>query len=107
MTAPLTLPSRIAAVADVSLPAASRPAGYAALIAAHELRVPPPDEMVAIGEKHTLRREGRWHILTRSETRGIAPAFRSDVPCQAPTAPRPCLSTNSRGKLFDAMIVQR
>jgi Fic family protein len=54
----------IAAVAGVPVPSASRPAGYAALIAAHDLRVPPPDEMIAVGEKHTLRREGRWYIAT-------------------------------------------
>ena len=64
MSAPLTLSRQIAAVAGVSIPSAVRPAGYAALIAAHDLRVPPPDEMIAIGEKHTIRREGRWYIIT-------------------------------------------
>ncbi len=64
MPAPLTLPAQIEAVAGIAVPPMSRPAGYAALIAAHDLRVPPPDEMIAISEKHTVRREGRWHILT-------------------------------------------
>lgn len=61
---PLTLPPELAAVAGVAVPAAARPAGYAAVIAAHDLRVPPPDEMIAIGVTHTLRRDGRWRILT-------------------------------------------
>ena len=60
----LVLPPQIAAVAGIRAPAAARPAGYAALIAARDLRVPPPDEMIAIGQTHTLRREGRWRILT-------------------------------------------
>lgn len=62
--APLRLPDHVSAVAEVPMPSAARPAGYAALIAAFDLQVPPPDEMVAIGEKHTLRREGRWRVLT-------------------------------------------
>lgn len=45
-------------------PAASHPAGHAALIEAFDLRVPRPDELVAIGQRHTYRREGRWRILT-------------------------------------------
>ena len=64
MSAPLTLPAHIEAVAGIAVPPLAQPAGYAALIAAHDLRVPPPDEMIAIGEKHTVRREGPWHILT-------------------------------------------
>lgn len=64
MPAPLTLTVQVAAVAGIPVPAASRPAGYAALIAAHDLRVPPPDGLIAIGEKHTIRKEGRWHIMT-------------------------------------------
>jgi Fic family protein len=46
------------------MPSNAQPAGYAALIASFDLQVPAPDEMVAIGEKHTLRREGRWRVLT-------------------------------------------
>jgi Fic family protein len=61
---PLYLPSGLAQVANVPLPAETRPAGYAAIIAAFGLHVPPPDEMLAIGAKHTLRREDRWRILT-------------------------------------------
>ena len=64
MAAPLRISPTVAAVAGVPIPSASRPAGYAALIAAHDLRVPPPDELIAIGDKHTLRREGRWRVLT-------------------------------------------
>jgi Fic family protein len=64
MPAPLTLPSGLPAVAGTPVPAGARPAGYAALIAAYDLRVPPPDELIAIGEKHTMRREGLWRILT-------------------------------------------
>lgn len=47
-----------------SSPTASYPAGYSALIAAFGLGVPLPDELVAISERHTYRREGRWRILT-------------------------------------------
>jgi hypothetical protein len=64
MTTPLSLPPEITTVAGVPVPTASRPAGYAALIAAHSLKVPPPDEMTAIGEKHTLRHERGWRVLT-------------------------------------------
>lgn len=52
------------AVCGEPLPERTRPAGYAALIAAYGLRVPPPDEMVAIGDRHTYRHEGRWRVLT-------------------------------------------
>ena len=64
MQSPLTLPPQMAAVAGVPTPAAAHPAGYAAIIAAHNLQVPPPDEMIAIGDTHTLRQDGRWRILT-------------------------------------------
>lgn len=46
------------------MPVAALPAGYAALIAAFGLQVPAPDALVAIGEKHTMRQDGRWRILT-------------------------------------------
>ncbi len=52
------------AIANVPIPAETWPAGYAALIAAFDLKVPAPDEMLAIASKHTLRREGRWRVLT-------------------------------------------
>ena len=61
---PLPLPERVPAVADKPVPSAARPAGYAALIAAFDLRVPIPDRLIAIGEKHTLRREECWQVLT-------------------------------------------
>jgi Fic family protein len=61
---PLRLPTHSTTVADVLVPAGATPAGYAALIAAFRLQVPVPDEIVAIGDKHTLRREGRWRVLT-------------------------------------------
>ncbi|HEY2661419.1 MAG TPA: Fic family protein [Caulobacteraceae bacterium] len=51
-------------------PAGTRPAGYAALAAAFDLRVPAPETLIAIGERHTYRREGRWNILT--------PRYRTD-----------------------------
>jgi hypothetical protein len=61
---PLELPANIPAVANISVPAAAHPVGYAAIMAAFDLNVPPPDEMLAVSTKHTLRREGRWRILT-------------------------------------------
>ena len=61
---PLPLPDHVPAVAGLPMPPAARPAGYAALIAAFDLQVPLPDELVAIGDKHTLRRQGRWRVLT-------------------------------------------
>jgi Fic family protein len=64
MTAPLLLAPEIATAAGIAVPAAAQPAGYAALIAAHDLSVPPPDALVAISDKHTLRQERQWRILT-------------------------------------------
>ncbi len=52
------------AIANVPVPADTQPAGYAALIAAFDLQVPAPDEMLTIASKHTLRREGCWRVLT-------------------------------------------
>ena len=52
------------AIANLCLPAETQPAGYAALIAAFDLGVPAPDEMLTIASKHTLRREGHWRVLT-------------------------------------------
>jgi Fic/DOC family len=60
----MPLPDQIARVAGLTLPAGSHPAGYSALIASSNLPVPPPDELVAISEKHTLRQEERWRVLT-------------------------------------------
>ncbi|MBL4710217.1 MAG: Fic family protein [Flavobacteriales bacterium] len=39
-------------------------AGYAALIAGHELPVPAPDTLCAIGTKHRKVEKGRWHLFT-------------------------------------------
>lgn len=39
-------------------------AGYAALIEGHELLVPAPDYLCAIGSKHKRCDKGRWHIFT-------------------------------------------
>jgi hypothetical protein len=64
MSIPLPRSAPGASVCGTLVPPASQPAGYAALIVAFDLRVPPPDELIAIGEKHTHRREGRWDVLT-------------------------------------------
>jgi len=39
-------------------------AGYAALIAGHELPVPAPDTLCAIGIKHRKVKNGRWQLFT-------------------------------------------
>jgi len=39
-------------------------AGYAALITGHELSVPAPDYLCAIGLKHKRYKEGRWQVFT-------------------------------------------
>ena len=39
-------------------------AGYAALIEAHDLKVPAPDYLFAIGTKHKKFVLERWHIFT-------------------------------------------
>lgn len=62
--AALNLPDPIGLICGDVVPANSRPVGYAALIAAHQLPVPTPDELLAIGDRHTYRHEGRWRILT-------------------------------------------
>ena len=46
------------------LPEKATPAGYAALIEAYGLKVPLPRILAAIGERHRIRNEGGWHILT-------------------------------------------
>jgi hypothetical protein len=58
------LPDQIPAVSGMTVPDGSRPAGYAALIAGYQLGVPSADELIAISDKHTLRQEDRWRILT-------------------------------------------
>lgn len=46
------------------LPERATPAGYAALIEAFGLGVPLPRTLSAIGERHRIRNEGGWRILT-------------------------------------------
>ena len=60
----LNLPDSVRLICGDLVPPRARPAGYAALIGAYELAVPAPDELVAIGDRHTYRHEGRWRILT-------------------------------------------
>ncbi|ETR68255.1 MAG: hypothetical protein OMM_10709 [Candidatus Magnetoglobus multicellularis str. Araruama] len=38
--------------------------GYSALIQAHDLKVPIPDHLSAIGAKHKKFDHERWHIFT-------------------------------------------
>ena len=47
-----------------ALPEKATPAGYAALIHAFGLRVPLPRTLSAIGQRHRVRNEGGWCILT-------------------------------------------
>jgi hypothetical protein len=61
---PFQLPMRVASVMRQAVPSGARPLGYAALAAAYGLEVPAPDMLFAIGERHTIRTEGRWSILT-------------------------------------------
>ncbi len=50
---------------DFSIPEeGSLLAGYAALIEAHELRVPSPDTLCIIGTKHKKYADGRWNVFT-------------------------------------------
>ena len=46
------------------LEAGSNLAGYSALISAHDLKVPVPDHLCAIGTKHKKYDYERWHIFT-------------------------------------------
>ena len=61
---PFQLPARVASVMGQPVPSGARPLGYAALAAAYGLAVPSPDVLFATGERHTIRTEGRWSILT-------------------------------------------
>ena len=58
------LPNRVSTVMGQPVPADARPLGYAALAAAYDLEVPAPDRLFATGERHTLRTEDRWSVLT-------------------------------------------
>lgn len=46
------------------LPECGTPAGYAALIDAYGIRAPLPRTLSAISERHRVREEGGWRILT-------------------------------------------
>lgn len=46
------------------LPERATPAGYAALIDAYDLHVPWPRTVTAIGERHRIRTEAGWRLLT-------------------------------------------
>jgi hypothetical protein len=61
---PFHLPLRVISVMGQTVPDGVRPIGYTALAAAYELDVPAPDVLFAISERHSLRTEGRWSILT-------------------------------------------
>ncbi len=61
---PFHLPFRVDSVMGQAVPDGARPIGYTALAAAYALDVPPPDILLAISERHSLRTEGRWSILT-------------------------------------------
>lgn len=50
---------------EVELPEINaKPVGYAALLEKFELRVPIPDVLSAIGEKHKLYENDRWRVFT-------------------------------------------
>ena len=46
------------------LPERATPAGYAALIDAYNLKAPWPRTLFAIGERHRIKTEGGWRMLT-------------------------------------------
>ena len=46
------------------LPYTATPAGYAALVGAYDLKVPLPRTLSATGERHRVRNEEGWRILT-------------------------------------------
>jgi hypothetical protein len=46
------------------LPEQATPAGYSALIGAYGLEVPLPTMLFAIGQRHRIREEGGWRIMT-------------------------------------------
>lgn len=65
---PTTLPGHLAEPVSVfgtrRLPAPARLAGYSALIAAHDLEVPLPRRLHAIGARHRVIEEDGWRLLT-------------------------------------------
>ncbi len=54
----------IGSVCGHPVPPGARPIGYAALVAAYGLEAPAPDALFAVSDRHTLRTEGRWFVLT-------------------------------------------
>ena len=46
------------------LPEPARPVGYAALIAAHDLAVPLPRTLAAIGPRHKVYQQDQWRLYT-------------------------------------------
>ena len=48
---------------DRALLERATPAGYAAIIAAFDLRVPLPNTLTAIGEKQHVKSDAGWRIL--------------------------------------------
>jgi hypothetical protein len=54
----------VSIIHERALPERAIPAGYAALIDAYGLRVPLPRTLSATGERHRVRNEGGWRILT-------------------------------------------
>lgn len=54
----------VAVFRDRALPERGTPVGYAAVISAYDLRVPLPNVLAAIGERHHVRSEAGWRILT-------------------------------------------
>ena len=57
-------PGRVTVFYQRALPERATPAGYAALIDAFGLSVPLPRTLSAIGERHRVREEAGWRILT-------------------------------------------
>ena len=47
-----------------ALPDKATPAGYAALIHSYDLKVPLPRTLLAIGERHKIKTEAGWRLLT-------------------------------------------
>jgi len=54
----------VAVFRDRALPERGTPVGYAAVISDYDLRVPLPNVLAAIGERHHVRSEAGWRILT-------------------------------------------
>lgn len=64
MLPPLPFPDAVTEIHGRLLPERATPAGYAALIAAYGLAVPPPCTLYAIGLHHRRTEKNGWRILT-------------------------------------------